>query len=577
MRRSRFVSLFVMSAVLMGLSAALVTPASARLASSEGIGGPGGVPFRLDCGEYGLLIGVSGRSGIVIDQIGGVCVKIDPISGVWVGGSYETAHYGGSGGGPFNKRCPVGQALWGLEGAVNYFDGTPVVGSIDIKCIDIALQAEKNGTWIGGTRLINYYGDPDPLKVQAEQDYCDYPSVGTNVHREPRVWNRIGLALEGRAGLFVDRVHIVCDWMPTNQTAYHIDFKPASNILVPEGTPVQISWRASGVKPELTPNLRYEWDLKDWTHTGTVFGIAQPTTVQNACAYAAQPCTSSWFGSSSFSSATFNSLPVGAYELELSVSPTTLLGINSGFVPTKGTVKFEIRPNLLVSLTMSPESVQAGAPTTGTVTMEGPAGQKGRILYLFSSNPNLVPVPPSLTVPGGSATGMFTLHPNSAPGSAGQVTISVSTNPPLSAKFSTSVQGVLSRGVEEAGQAPPGDQPVEGQPPTPAPEGSVPQSTSSATSENTVQNQEVSERGITPFQMIQKSTGVQSAIVMPPPAATPPSATLPAGQLGAAAQVRPGPQTGAMGPDRLKLNLPSATKSAVISVPLPFGIQFPSK
>src|SRR5436309_1325673 len=78
-------------------------------------------------------------------------------------------------------------------------------------------------------------------------------------------------------------------------------------------------------------------------------------------------------------------------------------------------------PNLLVSLIFSPQSVQAGAPTMGTVTMQGPASAKGRSLYLYTSDSNLVPVPPFITVPGGSATGTFTLRPNSAPGSSGDV------------------------------------------------------------------------------------------------------------------------------------------------------------
>ncbi|HEY7534232.1 MAG TPA: hypothetical protein VH681_15790, partial [Nitrospiraceae bacterium] len=342
----------------------LNSPVAARLAPSDGIGGPGGVPFRLDCGASGLLIGVAGRSGIVIDQIAGVCVKIDPISGVWIGGSYETAHYGGNGGSPFSKRCPVGQALWGLDGSVNYFDGTPVVGSIDIKCVDIGLYGQSTSAVIEGTRLIDYYGDTDPYKVKADQDYCDSPQVGVNVHRESRRWSGIGVALEGRSGVFVDRVHIVCGSLPADTQGYRVQFKPASNIVVPEGTPLQISWRASGVTPELTPSLQYRWSLTDLTHPtssslsfpgGGSIGMSQPTEIRNACSYAAPPCTSGWFDSSSFSSVTFLSLPAAAYELTLGVSPSSSSGGE-----TKRSLRFEISPNLLVSLTLSTASIRAG-------------------------------------------------------------------------------------------------------------------------------------------------------------------------------------------------------------------------
>ena len=530
MRRSSFIAL-LLCAALIG-PGPFITTASARLASSDGIGGPGGGPYRLDCGESGLLIGVSGRSGDVIDQIAGVCIKIDPISGVWVGGSYETAHYGGGGGAPFSKRCPVGQALWGFDGSEKNFKGSLVVGSIDIKCIDIDVQALRTGAWIEGTRLISYYGDPDPDKIQAFQDYCDQPDVGTNVHREPRVWNPVGVALEGRAGDFVDRVHIICGSIPADTKGYRVQFTPSSNITVPEGTPLHISWRASGVKPELTPGLDYQWVLNDLTHTYSSILGSQPTTIQNACAYALQPCGSGWFSSSSFSSATFISLPAAEYELKLSVRPTS--GTPFSYHDSGASVRFEIRPNLLVSLTLSPDSVRAGTPTTGTVTMEGPAPPKGRVLYFSSSNPTLVPVPSSITIPAGSATGTFKLSPNSAPGSAGQLTISVSTRAPISAKVTTGVQGsVLSRGIDESSE-PAQSETAEGIP-------------------------EVTERGIGLSQMAKKSSGIQNAIVTPPSSASP-TVTLQPSQVGAAIA-----------------NLPADTKSAVITVQLPFGIQLPTK
>ena len=98
MRHAPFATrMMIFSMVLAGLGSSFA-PASAKLAPFDGIGGSGGTPFRLDCGESCLLIGITGRSGVVIDQVGGLCVKIDPISDVWVGGSYETLHYGGSGG-----------------------------------------------------------------------------------------------------------------------------------------------------------------------------------------------------------------------------------------------------------------------------------------------------------------------------------------------------------------------------------------------------------------------------------------------------------------------------------------------
>ena len=107
--------------VLCGIFSGIIplqTPAWGRLAPYDGIGGNGGAPFRLDCGEYGVLVGLNGRSGAVVDQVAGLCVKIDPVSGIWVGGVYETTHAGGPGGVRFHKICPVGQALTGILGKI---------------------------------------------------------------------------------------------------------------------------------------------------------------------------------------------------------------------------------------------------------------------------------------------------------------------------------------------------------------------------------------------------------------------------------------------------------------------------
>jgi hypothetical protein len=149
------------------------------------------------------------------------------------------------------------------------------------------------------------------------------------------------------------------------------------------------------------------------------------------------------------------------------------------------------------------------------------------------------------------------VSPNSAPGSAGQVTISVSTKPPISVKLGTSVQGaVLSRGLEEPGQPESGSQ-------APSP------------TETTDPGGEVAERGIPSLQMAKKSAGVQTQIITPPSAASP-TVTLPPSQLGAAAtQVKPGTQIGSVG--AAALSLPSETKSAVLSVQLPLGMPLPSK
>jgi hypothetical protein len=101
---SRMLILFL-NGIFIGLT--FLTPAWGRLAPYDGISGNGGVPFRLGCGEYGVLVGLTRRSGAVVDQIAGLCVKIDPVSGIRIGGVYETNPAGGTGGGLLRQICPV--------------------------------------------------------------------------------------------------------------------------------------------------------------------------------------------------------------------------------------------------------------------------------------------------------------------------------------------------------------------------------------------------------------------------------------------------------------------------------------
>lgn len=424
----------------------LPPPSFGRLAPFDGIGGTGGAPYRLDCGESAILVGVTGQSGLVIDRLAGLCVKIDPVSGTWVGGVYETAPAGGTGGSRFHKSCPVGQALVGLEGTIKYFSGTNVVASLGINCAALKIRTDFQPPVITGFRQVGIYGDPDPLKVEASQDLCYRPLAGNN--RSQDDWTRVGIALEGRAGLFLDRVHLACGELLNDQQGYRVTFRTSARSAVPEGTPLNIQWRASGAKPELTPNLEYSWELQDWTHTKPGMLGPQPTIVQNACAHAAQPCASGWFGSQSQSQVTFIGLPPARYELHLTVRPTVPAPVQS-----KATQAFEIAPNQLVEVTVNPGTVRPGQASTATVVLEGPTPPRGKTIYLSSSNSSLLPVPPSIVIPAGAVRGTVALR--AAPASLGQVTITASLTDFLALQGaqaelkSNLITGVLSRGVEE--------------------------------------------------------------------------------------------------------------------------------
>ncbi len=240
----------------------------------------------------------------------------------------------------------------------------------------------------------------------------------------------VGLAFEGKAGLFVDHLHILCGELSHDPRGYRVEFRTDAKNTVPEGTPLQIHWRASGTAPDLTPHLQYRWELNDWTHTRSGFIGPQPTRVDNPCSYADPPCESSWLDSTSFSQVTFHSLPPARYELHLTVSPTVVP------IPAQSEARFnfEIAPNQIVGVTLNPETIPTGGGTTATVTLEGPAPKRGIVIYLASSAPTTVAVPDKIVIPKGQASATVRLRAN-AQVLADQVTITASLGRPFSARI----------------------------------------------------------------------------------------------------------------------------------------------
>src|SRR6266478_2364031 len=82
-------------------------------------------------------------------------------------------------------------------------------------------------------------------------------------------------------------------------------------------------------------------------------------------------------------------------------------------------------PPTLSSLTLNPTSVNGGSPSTGNVTLSGPAPNGGSLVSLASSNTAVATVPASVTIPAGATGATFTVTslPVTAPT---PVTISVS-------------------------------------------------------------------------------------------------------------------------------------------------------
>jgi len=64
----------------------------------------------------------------------------------------------------------------------------------------------------------------------------------------------------------------------------------------------------------------------------------------------------------------------------------------------------------LSSLAVSPTSVKGGSPSTGTVTLSGPASSGGAVVSLSSDNTAAATVPASVTVAYGETSATFTVN-----------------------------------------------------------------------------------------------------------------------------------------------------------------------
>ena len=98
----------------------LVWESTAALEPAVGDGS--GTPYTLDCGSGGVAIGFYGRAGALVDAVGLICGRlgleeIDPQQyRATVLQEANTPLAGGTGGDPYEVRCPIGAVMVGMSG-----------------------------------------------------------------------------------------------------------------------------------------------------------------------------------------------------------------------------------------------------------------------------------------------------------------------------------------------------------------------------------------------------------------------------------------------------------------------------
>lgn len=93
----------------------------------------------------------------------------------------------------------------------------------------------------------------------------------------------------------------------------------------------------------------------------------------------------------------------------IAVPSTQSAGISATYNGVTRTSTLQVSYPALSTLALNPATVTGGLPSTGTVTLTGPAPTGGATVTLASANPAAAAVPASLTVPAGASTATFTV------------------------------------------------------------------------------------------------------------------------------------------------------------------------
>ncbi len=108
----------------------------------------------LGCQANEVLVGIKGRVGWAIDQMGITCARTDD-SGNWIGaaeGPSSDEIYGGNGGSEFNLTCPSGQAVASLDVWQGYRSNSANLGAIQLGCRNLSSKRAVSGNTNLGAR-----------------------------------------------------------------------------------------------------------------------------------------------------------------------------------------------------------------------------------------------------------------------------------------------------------------------------------------------------------------------------------------------------------------------------------------
>jgi hypothetical protein len=155
-------------------------------------GGSGGSSsYNLDCGSTGVMVGLYGKVGLWIDQIGVVCRKVNPDG--TLGSTYTRGPVGGSGGSGDRADCPSGSVITVMGSWSGSF-----MDQVGVECYGWSPGSRRAGGGYTGAASLGKVGTIHLPGLTFNQK--------VNCPAE-----KVGKAVRGKSGGYIDSLQFVCD------------------------------------------------------------------------------------------------------------------------------------------------------------------------------------------------------------------------------------------------------------------------------------------------------------------------------------------------------------------------------
>ena len=165
------------------------------------VGGNGGGSHTIRCPDNASLVGIYGRNGSLIDQIGGVC-----------GFPADLPSYGGPGGAPFRQKCPDGTYLKKLYGVNN----SAYVAAVGGQCSDgtkLTMMGDGNHS-SAEDQDFSYTGPFETTHIRTDNKYVtkinNSGGSGGNPYEMRCPTGRKVIGYYGRSGSLIDQFGVMC-------------------------------------------------------------------------------------------------------------------------------------------------------------------------------------------------------------------------------------------------------------------------------------------------------------------------------------------------------------------------------